>query len=107
MEHIDRFTSAFLHELHDQRMPLLLIPKQSLALDLSGDDEPEVSLVVKSLSFLDSSTRLSYVRVLMIVALVAELLASKLIHRVRYKAFSHLLLQSEEDHVAERCLLQS
>ena len=77
MEHIDKFTSSFIHELHHNSLPTLNIPKQSLAFDLHVDDEPEASNLVKSLDFLDSSTRLSYVRVLMIIALVAELLASK------------------------------
>ena len=77
MEHIDKFTSSFIRELHNNALPTLNIPKQSLAFDLHVDDEPEAHNLVKSLDFLDSSTRLSYVRVLMIIALVAELLASK------------------------------
>ena len=76
VEAIDKFTSAFLHELHHHRLPTLFIPKQSLAFDIHELDEPEVSNLVKALTFLDSSTRLSYVRILMIIALVGELLAS-------------------------------
>ena len=57
-------------------MPVLRIPKPSSSLEIPGEDEPEVGSLMKTLDFFDSTTRLSYVRVIMIVGLVAELVAS-------------------------------
>lgn len=76
LQQIEKFTSSLVQELHHHRMPVLRIPKPSSSLEIPGEDEPEVGSLMKTLDFFDSTTRLSYVRVIMIVGLVAELVAS-------------------------------